>query len=233
MKKLSTLSAFLTILVLTLLSNGQASGQGLIGVRLSGGAACSFGSGFENASANKANALQPMAGVGVSVNVAPKFRVGLDYDYTRMIREQMNGQLTPITGSVLPGSVEGTVYRDLKTHFHAVGATAEYDVLPVGGIVSLYVGTGVGCLMGMGNTWSLSVRDEMSPDNWKNTVSVGGHNEAHRYAAPFVPATLSLECRILPRTAIRVGGLYRLILSKNDLAPKSQACATLGLRLDF
>ena len=233
MKKPSTLSTFLTILLLTLLSVGQASAQGLIGVRLSGGTAWSFGSSFENATANGANVIQPMAGVGVSVNVAPKFRAGVGYDYSRMVREQLNGQLEPIVGSVLPGSVEGTVYRDLKTHFHGVGVTAEYDVLPVGGIVALYIGTGVGCLMGMGNTWSLSVRNEMRSDNWTNNVSVGGHNEAHSYTAAYIPATLSLECRILPRTAVCVGGLYRLVLSKNDLAPKSQAGATLGLRLDF
>ena len=141
--------------------------------------------------------------------------------------------IVAISGSVLPGSVEGTVYRDFKTNFHAIGVTAEYDLLPTGGWVSLYVGTGAGCLIGMGNTWSLSVRNEMRSDNWTNTVSVGGHNEAHRYAAPFIPASLSLECRILPQTALCVGGMYRFILSKEPLAPKGQAGATLGLRLDF
>ncbi|MBR5019169.1 MAG: hypothetical protein IKX53_05990 [Bacteroidales bacterium] len=233
-QRMHRLPALLTILLLALPMGGsQAAAQGLIGVRLSGGAAWCFGSSFENASANGANVIQPMAGVGVTVKVAPRFRAGVGYDYTRMVREQLNGQLTPIAGSVLPGSVEGTVYRDLKTHFHAVGVTAEYDVLPAGGLLSLYVGTGAGCLVGNGNIWSLSIRNEMRSDNWTNTVSVGGHNEALRYAAPFIPAALSLECRILPRTAVCIGGVYRLLLSKEPLAPNSQAGATLGLRLDF
>ena len=233
-QRLIRLPALLTLILLIFSpGGGRASAQSLIGVRISGGTALSFGSSFENASANNANAIQPMAGVGVTMKVAPRFRAGIGYDYTRLVREQLNGQLTPIAGSVLPGSVEGTVYRDLKTHFHALGVTAEYDVLPAGGIVSLYVGTGAGCLVGNGNIWSLSVRNEMRSDNWTNTVSVGGHNEAQRYAAPFIPATLSLECRFLLRTAVCVGGMYRLILSKEPAAPKSQAGATLGLRLDF
>ena len=223
----------LTILLLTLVPTGRAAAQGLIGVRLSGGAAWNFGSGFENVGANEANVLQPVLGGGVTVKVLPKMRAGLSYDYSRMVREQLNGTLEPIAGSVLPGSVEGTVYKDFKMRFHAVGATAEYDVLPAGGLLSLYVGTGFGCLFAAGNTWSLSVRNEMRSDNWTSTVTIDGHNEMHHYAAPFIPASVSLECRILPGTAVCVGGLYRLVLSKNDLAPKGQAAATLGLRLEF
>ena len=233
MKKQRTIPVILTILLLTLPLGGRISAQGLINVRLAGGASWNFGSVFENVGANQANVVQPIVGVGVTVKVMPRLRAGLGYDYSQMVREQLNGTLAPISGNVLPGSVEGTVYSDFKTRFHAVGVTAEYDVLPAGGLVSLYVGTGAGCLYGTGNIWSLSVRNEMRSDNWTNTVSVGGHNEAQRYVAPFIPATLSLECRILPRTAVCIGGVYRLILSKEPLAPKSQTGATLGLRLDF
>ena len=227
------LRPFLAFLLLALPLGGAVSAQGPIGVRLSGGLSWSIGGGPADAEASASYAVQPLAGATLTVRVAPRFRAGLGYDYSRMARELLNGKLEAISGSVLPGSVEGTVYRDFKTNFHAIGVTAEYDLLPTGGWVSLYVGTGAGCLIGMGNTWSLSVRNEMRSDNWTNTVSVGGHNEAHRYAAPFIPASLSLECRILPQTALCVGGMYRFILSKEPLAPKGQAGATLGLRLDF
>ena len=221
------------LFLLTLTLCGQASAQGLVNVRLGGGAAWKFGSGFENIGDNEANVLQPVLGAVVSVNIMPNLRAGLNYDYSRMVREQLNGTLEPIEGNVLPGSVEGTVYKDFKTRFHAVSATAEYNVLPTGGLLSLYLGAGFGCLFAYGNTWALSVRNEMRSDNWTSTVSVNGLNEKHSYAAPFIPASVSLECRILPRTAVCVGGQYRLVLSNNELAPKGQACATLGLRLDF
>ena len=231
MKKQSIL--FLTLLLLTLPLGGRISAQGLINVRLAGGASWNFGSVFENVGANQANVVQPIVGVGVTVKVMPRLRAGLGYDYSQMVREQLNGTLEAIDGSVLPGSVEGTVYKDFKMRFHAIGATAEYDLLPAGGLLSLYVGTGFGFLFAAGNTWALSVRNEMRSDNWTSTVSVNGKNQMHNYAAPFIPATVSLECKILPQTALCIGTTTRLILSNNTLAPKAQFFATLGLRLDF
>ena len=221
------------LLALLLLTGSGASAQGLVNVRVGGGPSWTVGSGFANVRSNQENVVQPEVGVGVSVNVLPKLRAGLSYSYTRMIREQVDGTMYPLSGNVLPGSVEGTVYRDLKTHFHVAGVTAEYNVLPAGGIVSLYLGTGAGCLFASGTIWSLSVRNEVTADNWKNRVSIDAHNEAHRYRAPYIPASLSLECRVLPRTHVYLGGLYRFVLSKDTLAPKGQAGATLGLRLSF
>ena len=233
MKKQRTIPVILILLLLTLPLGGRVSAQGLINVRISGGISLNFGGGFDGEGANGMTAVQPEAGIGVTLTVAPRFRAGVGYDYTRMVREQVNGTLQPISGNVLPGSVEGTVYRDFKTHFHAVALTAEYNLLPAGGFLSLYAGTGAGCLFATGNTWSLSIRNEMRSNEWINTVSVDGHNETHHYTAPFIPASLSLECRILPGTSLCLGGVYRLILSKNELAPKGQAGATLGLRLNF
>ena len=233
MKKQRTIPVILILLLLTLPLGGRASAQGLINVRISGGISLNFGGGFDGEGANGMTAIQPETGLGVTLGVAPRFRAGVGYDYTRMVREQVNGTLQPISGNVLPGSVEGTVYRDFKTHFHAVALTAEYNLLPMGGFLSLYVGTGAGCLFATGNSWSLSIRNEMRSNDWTNTVTVDGHNEAHHYTAPFIPASLSLECRILPGTSLCLGGVYRQILSKNELAPKGQATASLGLRLAF
>lgn len=225
---------FLTLLLAALLcGSGRASAQGLVSVRLSGGATGCFGGGFQNVGANGTNVLQPMLGAGITINIMPQFRVGLGYDYSRMVREQLNGTLEPISGDVLPGSVEGTVYKDFITRFHAASVTAEYNVLPSGGPLSLYLGAGFGCLFADGNTWALSVKNEMRSDSWTSEISVNGQNEKLSYAAPYIPASISLEIRILPRTAVCLGGLYRQILSKNEWAPKGQVFATLGLRLDF
>ena len=230
MKK--NVTTLLMMLVVLLLGGSGAAAQDLISVRLMGGAAWNTGSSFKNVDANQANVVQPVLGAGVALKVLPKMRVGLGYDYSQMVREQLNGTLEPIDG-MLPGSVEGTVYQDFKMRYHAIGATAEYDVLPAGDLLSLYVGTGVGCLFASGNTWALSVRNEMRSDNWTNTVSVDGKNQMHDYAAPFIPASVSLEYKFHPQTAVCAGAVTRLILSNNDLAPKAQFFATLGVRFDF
>ena len=220
------------LLALFLLTGSGASAQDLINVRLWGGPSWNVG-GFASVGSNNESAVQPAAGVGISVNVLPQLRVGMAYGYTRMVREQIDGTLTPIVGNVLPGSVEGTVYRDFKTYFHTLDVTAEYNVLRKGSPLALYVGTGVGCLFASGTTWALAVRNEVSAEGWTNRVTVDGHNTLHYYQAPFVPASLSLEYRVLPSTYVCLGGMYRFILSKNALAPKGQAGATLGLRLTF
>ena len=230
MKNLFSLPALL--LALLLLTGSGASAQGLVNVRVWAGPSWNVGGGFASVGSNKESAVQPEAGIGVSVNVLPQLRAGLAYSYTRMLREQIDGTLAPISGDVQPGSVAGTVYRDLKTHFHAAGVTAEYNVLPAG-LLALYVGTGAGCLFASGNVWALSLRNEVSADGWTNRVTVDGHNTSHSYLAPYIPASLSLECRVLPRTYVCLGGQYRFVLSKNPLSPKGQAGVTLGLRLTF
>lgn len=221
------------LLALFLLTGSGASAQSLINVRLWGGPSLNVGGGFASVGSNNESAVQPLAGVGVSVTVLPQLRAGMSYSYTQMVREQIDGTLAPIAGSVQPGSVEGTVYSDLKTHFYALDLTAEYNVLPMGGPLALYAGTGAGCLFASGNTWSLGVRNEVSDEGWANRVTVDGHNTRHCYQALYIPASVSLEYQILPSTYVCLGGLYRFVLSKNTFAPKGQAGVTLGLRLTF
>jgi len=214
------------LVALLLLLPGVVSAQGQIDVRISGGVSWSVGP-------NKGNTAQPLGKVAFTYNVLPRLRAGMGYSYTRMVHEQLNGTLEPIDGNVYPGSVEGTLYRDMKTNFHVLDVTAEYNLLPAGSIFSLYAGTGFGGLFALGNTWALSVRQEISADGWMNRVNVGAHNKGHNYVVPFIPASLSLEYGILPRTYLCLGAMYRFVLTKNPLSPKGQAGITLGLRLAF
>lgn len=73
----------------------------------------------------------------------------------------------------------------------------------------------------------------MHSDSWTSEVSVKGHNEAQDYNAPFIPASLSLEWNIFPQVAIFLGGHYRYLISKQEVTPKNQVAASLGLRIRF
>ena len=147
---------------------------GTVGLRLDGGASWAFGSSFENVGANQVNLLQPYAGAGLLINIKPWVRIGADYSYTRMIREQLFTSLQPETGNV---------YRDFKTRFHGASLTGEFDLVELlgrgkgPGRVGLWLGTGLGFLFSQGNTWNVSVSNEISAD--KQTIRIGGHNEAH------------------------------------------------------
>ena len=95
------------------------------------------------------------------------------------------------------------------------------------GRVGLWLGTGLGVLFSQGNTWNVSVSNEISAD--KQTIRIGGHNEPLGYNAPFIPVTLSLEYAFLPQVALSIGGGYRFLPGKTDLAPRHQAYAKAGL----
>ena len=200
------------------------AGTGTVGLRLDGGASWAFGSSFENIGANQVNLLQPYAGAGLLINIKPWVRIGADYSYTRMIREQLFTSLQPETGNV---------YRDFKTRFHGASLTGEFDLVELfgrgtgPGRVGLWLGTGLGVLFSQGNTWNVSVSNEISAD--KQTIRIGGHNEPLGYNAPFIPVTLSLEYAFLPQVALSIGGGYRFLPGKTDLAPRHQAYAKAGL----
>ncbi|MBQ6957286.1 MAG: hypothetical protein IJP77_01855 [Bacteroidales bacterium] len=203
--------------------------EGTLGIRLDGGLSWSLGGDFANSGKNALTTIQPQGIVGLFYNFSPRFRVGLDYGYTRMVRQQLDG-----TMHALPGGGEGgEVYRDLKNHFHAAELTGEFNLLGEGPL-SLYLGAGAGCQFVVGNTYTIAVKNEVKPGGMGNTIHVTGHNVGHKFAAPYIPVTLSLEYAFLPQVAVSMGGGYRLILAgKNGFSAKSQPFATLGLRFNL
>ena len=201
-------------------------------VRVDGGLSWVFGSGFDKMEGARANATQPFVGVGALFNFSPRHRVGLDYSYSRMVREQ-TGALTTLPG----GSVEGDVYKDLTTHLNSLSLTGEYELLSLlnreilQNRLALYAGTGVGFLLGMGNIYTIGVKNDVKPDGSGNTIHVTGHNDDHGYLAPFIPLTLSLEYSILPRLSASLGAGYRIFLiDKKVHIPQGQLYLSVGLR---
>lgn len=217
------------VLALLLFLPAALWAQGTLGLRLDGGVSWMRGGGIEGSSDKTMTAIQPQGGAGLFFNFSPAFRLGLDYGYTRMLREKTNSSLQ----TQPDGGASGDVYCDFKTNFHSVGLSGELNLLGLGGRkkpVSLYAGTGVACLFAEGNSYTISVSNTIKPDKTGNTVHVTGHNEGHRYVVPCIPVTLSLECVILPQVALRIGGGYRFVLAgQQALSPKGGAYATAGL----
>ena len=121
----------------------ETARSGSLGIRLDGGLSWSLGGGFANTGGNTLTVIQPQGNVGLYYNLSPRFRAGLDYNYSRMIRSQMNNTQSPFPDG------DGEVFRDLKTHFHGAEFTCEFNLVGSGRI-SLYAGLGVGCLFSVG-----------------------------------------------------------------------------------
>lgn len=219
----------LLLLLLPASLQAQDAREGTLGIRLDGGLSWSLGGDFANSVKNAPTATQPQGVAGLFYNFSSRFRLGLDYGYTRMIREQTNGTMNALPG----GGVEGEVYRNLKNHFHAAELTGEFNLLGEGPL-SFYLGAGAGCQFVVGNTYTIAVKNEVKPGGLGNSIHLTGHNVGHKYVAPYIPVTLSLEYALLPQVAVSMGGGYRLILAgKNGFSAKSQPFATLGLRFNL
>lgn len=219
----------LLLLLLPASLQAQDAREGTLGIRLDGGLSWSVGGDFANSVKNAPTATQPQGVAGLFYNFSSRFRLGLDYGYTRMLREQTNETMNSLPG----GGVEGEVYRDLKNHFHAAELTGEFNLLGDGPL-SMYLGAGAGCQFVVGNTYTIAVKNEVKSGGLGNSIHVTGHNVGHKYAAPYIPVTLSLEYAFLPQVAVGVGGGYRLILAgKKEFSAKSQPFATLGLRFNL
>ena len=80
--------------------------SGSLGILLDGGLSWSLGGGFANTGGNTLTVIQPQGNVGLYYNVSPRFRAGLDYNYSRMIRSQMNNTQSPFPVAFHPMCLE-------------------------------------------------------------------------------------------------------------------------------
>jgi len=220
------LTAALAVLLMLPVTSLAQAGAGTVGVRLDGGASWSLGGSFaDNAGLN---ATRPMAGGGVYWLPADRLRLGAGYSYTSMMRRQLDGKMVPLPG----GGQAADLYRDLKAGLHGLELTCEYRLLGEGPL-AFYAGAGAGCLFAAGNIYTLGVKNEITAGGMGNSISFTGGPEKLRYAAPFIPVTLSLEYEFIPQVSVSLSCGYRLLLTSAETAAKGQPYAALGLRLNL
>ena len=199
--------------------------DGTFGGRLSGGASWPVGCVMENVASSNANMGQPYGSAGVFYNLSPAFRAGLEYSFTKMVREQRFSQLQTVAG------VEGGVaYRKLISYYNGVALTAEYnfvELISSGSKLSLYAGAGFGCLFDSSADYTFSVINKT--EDAKQTFGIGSHTEFSHSKDLYIPITLSLEYAFLPEVAVTAGCEYRIIPARGQFAPKGMALAKLGL----
>ena len=230
MKKLFTLLVPVVLLVWAetgLQAQNTARNESFC-VRLDGGLSWAFNSAFDHQDGVRAHLTQPSVGLGIMWYHNSRTRIGLQYDYSRIVREQA-GTLVQLPG----GGVEGDVYKDFKAQLHALSLMGEYKLLG-NDRLSAYAGAGLGFLLGAGNNYSLGIKNEMLSGGAGNIVHVNGHNEQVLDIFPAVPLTFSLEYVFLPQVAVNVAAGYRFVLAGHDaFVPKGQLSATVGLVFHF
>lgn len=208
-----------------------------------GGATMVHGLGMSSVDAAPGMNIFPEIGAGVSFNIRPWIRLGLNYDFSKYAREQRFSEFQPLEIPAGEGTLSeqygGLVYSKMWTHYHAADATVEFNLMELwrnrkDKRFNLYAGAGFGWLFAKGNTYDISMGHERWSESYKETINtwLNAVNTSHKYDVGYVPMLLSAEFDISPVVTVGLQGNYKRLL-KCDNAPKGIGTASVVLRLNI
>ena len=187
----------------------------------------------------------PEIGAGVSFNIRPWIRLGLNYDFSKYAREQRFSEFQPLEEPVGEGTLSerygGLAYSKMWTHYHAADLTLEFNIMELwknrkDRRFNLYAGVGFGWLFAQGNTYDISMGYERWSEAYQETINtwLDAVNTRHKYNAGYIPVLLSAEFDVSPVVTIGLQGNYKRLLDiGSDKAPKGIGTASVVLRLNI
>lgn len=208
-----------------------------------GGATMVHGLGMSSVDAPPGMNIFPEIGAGVSFNIRPWIRLGLNYDFSKYAREQRFSEFQPLgvpTGDgTLSEQYGGLAYSKMWTHYHAADATVEFNLMELwrnreDKRFNLYAGAGFGWLFAKGNTYDITMGHERWSGSYKETINtwLDAVNSRHKYDVGYVPMLLSAEFDVSPVVTVGVQGNYKRLFSR-DNAPKGIGTVSVVLRLNI
>ena len=207
------------------------------------GATMSHGIGISNVNAAPWTSVSPEIGAGVSFNIRPWIRLGLNYDFSKYARELRFDKLQPLDTSagdrLLIEKTGGLAYTKMWTQYHAADLTLEFNVMEIwknrtDKRFNLYAGAGFGWLLARGNTYSIAMGNERWKEKYKETTNIWlkAENTRHNYNTGYVPMLVSAEFDVSPIVTLGLQGNYKRLL-KCDNAPKGIGTVSMVVRLNL
>lgn len=207
------------------------------------GATMSHGIGISNVNAAPWTSVSPEIGAGVSFNIRPWIRLGLNYDFSKYARELRFDKLHPFGDSAgdrfLLEKTGGLAYTKMWTQYHATDLTLEFNVMEIwknrtDKRFNLYAGAGFGWLFARGNTYNIAMGNERWKEKYKETTNIWlkAENTRHNYNTGYVPMLVSAEFDVSPIVTLGLQGNYKRLL-KCDNAPKGIGTVSMVVRLNL
>ena len=207
------------------------------------GATISHGIGISNVNAAPWTSVSPEIGAGVSFNIRPWIRLGLNYDFSKYARELRFDKLQPFGDSardrLLLEKTGGLAYTKMWTQYHATDLTLEFNVMEIwknraDKRFNLYAGAGFGWLFARGNTYNIAMGNERWKEKYKETTNIWlkAENTRHNYNTGYVPMLVSAEFDVSPIVTLGLQGSYKRLL-KCDNAPKGIGTVSMVVRLNL
>ena len=207
------------------------------------GATMSHGIGISNVNAAPWTSVSPEIGAGVSFNIRPWIRLGLNYDFSKYARELRFDKLqpldTPAGDRLLIEKTGGLAYTKMWTQYYATDLTLEFNVMEIwknrtDKRFNLYAGAGFGWLFARGNTYNIAMGNERWKEKYKETTNIWlkAENTRHNYNTGYVPMLVSAEFDVSPIVTLGLQGNYKRLL-KCDNAPKGIGTVSMVVRLNL
>lgn len=240
MKKLPIIICLLLCVFATEIASAQGS------IYLKGGISKASGLDFQNVNPSFGATISPEIGGGLSYEFDFGLRIGGNYEFTKLRREQRLSTLEPTAPKITqPGAtyVGGTAYRERWSQFNNADISFEYNfsnLMPAvkAAGVGLYLGTGVGVAIANGNTYTISMAHEelrtqnASADTWQMESWLSATNEIHEYKAAYVPVSFNAEYSISKMIAVGVRCEYKALFAQSvTVAPKGLFTAGAVIRM--
>ena len=248
MKRILTLTVIVLLFVPLIDIGAQERGSGTYrtctwSLYGEAGATMSHGIGISNVNAAPWTSVSPEIGAGVSFNIRPWIRLGLNYDFSKYARELRFDKLQPFGDSagdrLLLEKTGGLAYTKMWTQYHATDLTLEFNVMEIwknraDKRFNLYAGAGFGWLFARGNTYNIAMGNERWKEKYKETTNIWlkAENARHNYNTGYVPMLVSAEFDVSPIVTLGLQGNYKRLL-KCDNAPKGIGTVSMVVRLNL
>ncbi|MCF0174933.1 MAG: OmpA family protein [Bacteroidaceae bacterium] len=228
-------------------------------IYIQGGASWGVNVPYKNVNPSFGTNTAPLLGGGVNFNIRPWVRIGLNYSWSWIQREQRYGEIqdmkypgTRPEYTNIPWTTEqgGLVYSDYRLNHHDIDLTAEFNIAEIwpqrkARWFNVYIGTGVGYMFRNGRVYDMSMgyAEYEDPNNYKNGLQVAENwsygswlyakatrNNSNGF---YIPANLNFEFDIHPSWTIGIKGQYDFIINPGDFNPKGIASAAITVRFNF
>ena len=185
----------------------------------------------------------PEIGAGVSFNIRPWIRLGVNYDFSKYAREQRFSEFQPLEIPAGTGTLSehsgGLAYSKMWTRYHSADLTVEFNIMELwrnrqDRRFNLYAGVGFGWLFAKGNTYDISMGHEHWSETYRETINswLDAVNSRHKYNVGYFPVLLSAEFDVSPIVTLGVQGNYKRLLNC-AYAPKGIGTVSVVLRLNL
>ena len=201
-----------------------------------------------------------MFGCDLNYNIRPWIRLGLNYKWSKLNRDQRYTGVVPANyGGSSQAYTEvdwttvegGNAYSNYRMGHHDLDLTFEFNIAEIwknrkAQWFNMYLGVGAGYMFTTGRVYTMSMgtaqwldpanyneKGEQVQNNWAEASWLTASNDKFEGDGWYIPATLSFEFDVDPSWTLGLKGEYDFLIKRKAMMPKGIAYAAATVRYNF